>query len=134
MSSLVWGSHTGAGYSSWGLTMALYAFSLIDEFCVRRFLLRKPSDLFAVLVILLIWVFQERSFAMSTPRYLALATSSRVSPCRVYFVGRGERDLVMCITWHLLGLNCISHVISHTWRMSRSACDCLESANLVMAR
>ena len=105
-----------------------------DVFCVLRFLPRKPSDLFAVLVILLIWVFQDRSFAMSTPRYLALATSSRVSPCRVYFVAKGECDVVMCVTWHLLGLNCISHVISHTWRMSRSACSCSESANLVMAR
>ena len=134
MSSLVWGSHIGAAYSSWGLTMALYAFSFSEVFCVLRFLLRKPSDLFAVLVILLIWVFRDRSFAMATPRYLALATSSSVSPCRVYFVGRGERDLLMCITWHLLGLNCISHVISHTLRMSRSPYDCSESANLVTAR
>ena len=134
MSSLVWGSHTGSAYSSWGLTMALYAFSLSEVFCVLRFLLRKPSDLFAVMVIMLIWVFQDRSFAMSTPRYLALATASRVSPCRVYFVGRGERDLVMCITRPLLGLNCISHVISHSWRMSRFPCDCLEKAYSVRAR
>ena len=28
VSSLVWGSQTGAAYSSWGLTVALYAFSL----------------------------------------------------------------------------------------------------------
>ena len=33
MSSLVWGSHTGEAYSSWGLTIALYAFSLSDFFC-----------------------------------------------------------------------------------------------------
>ena len=37
----------------------------------------------------------------------------------------------MCITWHLLGLNCISHVIFHSWRMARSAWNCSESANLV---
>ena len=99
--------------------MALYAFSLIEVFCVLRFLLRKPNDLLAVLV---------------TPRYLALAIASRVLPCIVYFVGRGELDLVMCITWHLLELNCISHAISHSGRMSRSACNCSESANLIMAR
>ena len=63
-----------------------------------------------------------------------MATASRVSPCSVYVVGRGECDLVMCITWHLLGLNCISHLISHSWRMSRSACNCSESASLDMAR
>ena len=57
----------------------------------------KPSDLFALMVILLTWVFQDKSFALSTPRYLALATASRVSPCSVYVVGREERDLVMCI-------------------------------------
>ena len=101
---------------------------------VLRFLFRKPSDLFALLVILLTWVFQDKSFAISKPRYLALATASRVSPCSVYVVGRGERDLVMCITWHLLVLNCISHLISHSWRVSRSACNCSESTNLVMAR
>ena len=124
MSSLVWGSHNGEAYSSCDLTIALYAFSLSEVFFVSRFLLRKPSDLFALLVILLTWVFQDKSFAISTPRYLALATASRVSPCSVYVVGRGERDLVMCITWHLLGLNCIYHLISHSWRMSRSACNC----------
>ena len=32
MSSLVWGSHTGEAYSSWGLTIALYAFSLSEVF------------------------------------------------------------------------------------------------------
>ena len=57
--------------------------SLSEVFCVLRFFLRKPNDLFAAFVILLIWVFQDGSFAMSTPRYLGLATSSRVSPCRV---------------------------------------------------
>ena len=39
----------------------------------------KPSDLFALLVILQTWVFQDKSFAISTPIYLALATASRVS-------------------------------------------------------
>ena len=135
MSSLVWGSHTGAACSSWALTMALFAFSHSEVFCVPRFLFnRKPSDLFAVLVILVIWVSQDRSFAMSTPGYLALATASRASLCIVYFAGRGEPGLVMRITWHLLGLNCRSHVISYSWRMSGSACNGSESVNVVMAR
>ena len=65
------------------------------RYFVLRFLLGKPSDLFAVLVILLTWVFHDELFAISTPTYLALATASRVSPCSVYVVGSGERDLVV---------------------------------------
>ena len=68
-------------------------------------------------VFLLAWVFQDKPYAISTPRYLALAAASMVLTCRVYVVGRGERDLVMCMTWHLLGLNSIFHLISHTWRI-----------------
>ena len=91
-------------------------FPLVSFFFVfvLRFLLRKLSDLIAVFVFLLTWVFQDKPYAISTPRYLALAAASMVLTYRVYVVGRGERDLVMCITWHLLGLNCISHLISHT--------------------
>ena len=132
-------------------SLALYAFSHSEVllffgvflvflfylfFFVLWFHLRKPSELFAVLVILLTRVFQDKPFAISTHIYLVLATTSRISPCSVYMyvVGRGERDLVMCITWHLLGLNCISHLLSHSWRMSWSACNRSESANLIMAR
>ena len=57
----------------------------------------KPSDLFALLVILLTWVFQDKSFALSTPRYLALATASRVSPCSVYMLLGGENVTWLCV-------------------------------------
>ena len=94
-----------------------------DVFCVLRFLLRKPSDLFAVLVILLIWVFQDRSFAMSTPRYLALATSSRVSPCKVYLVARGERDLVMWnVGQNIPGQNIPCHFLPPRTKHPASIC------------
>ena len=66
-----------------GSDNGLVCISLSEVFCVLRFFLRNPNDLFAAFVILLIWVFQDGSFAMSTPRYLGLATSSRVSLCRV---------------------------------------------------
>ena len=94
----------------------------------------KHRDLLAVSVILLAWDFNERSLLMSTPRYLAHVTTSRMSLWRVYVVGRGDRDRVLCIAWHLLGLNSMSHLVSHSWRISRSACSCSESDCLVMAR
>ena len=85
--------------------MALCAFSLNSVPIAFRFLLMNPSDLLEVFVILFTWVFQEMSLVMSTPRYLPHVTTSRISPWRLYDVGRGECDwdLVICITWHLLG-------------------------------
>ena len=44
---------------------------------------------------------------MSTPRYLVEATTSRVWPCKEYWVGIGDLDLVLRMTWHLPGLNSI---------------------------
>ena len=35
-------------------------------------------------------------------------------------MGMGERDLVMCNTWHLLVLNCMSHLSSNFWKISRA--------------
>ena len=44
---------------------------------------------------------------MSTPRYLAEATTSRVWSCKEYWVGIDDLDLVIRTTWHLPGLNSI---------------------------
>ena len=53
---------------------------------------------------------------MSTPRYLAEATTSRVWSCKGYWVGMGDLDLVIRITCHLPGLNSIFQSNSHSWR------------------
>ena len=71
---------------------------------------------------------------MSTPRYLAEATTSRVWPCKEYWVGIGDLDLVIRMTWHLPGLNSIFQSNSHSWRVSRSSWSCFDSAGFVMAR
>ena len=52
-------------------------------------------DLFALLLILVIWGFQERSLAIFTPKYLAEFTSSRFWPCREYWVEMGDLDWVI---------------------------------------
>ena len=54
------------------LTIVLYAFPL-KVMCLS-FPLKNPKDLFAVMVILLTWVFLDKSFAMSTPRYSVIST------------------------------------------------------------
>ena len=80
--------------SSWCLVMVERLFLTVPQGCLQFVIVVFPDHTHLLfLAILLIWVFQDRSFAMSTPRYLALATSSRVSPCRVYFVGRED------VTW-----------------------------------
>ena len=99
-----------------------------------RFLLRKPRDLFALLVILVIWGFQDRSLAMSTPKYLAEATASRVWPCSEYWVGIGYHDLVIRVTWHLPGLNSIFKSNSHSRRLFRPSLSCFDSVGFVNGR
>ena len=53
------------------------------------FLIRKPRDLMADAVILFICGFQLKSFAISTPRYLAEDVASTTCPCNVYEVSIG---------------------------------------------
>ena len=69
------------------------------------FLLRKPKFFCAFEMIRLIWWEKLRSEDMSTPKYRVFSTDSRICPCMI-----GLRDRVMCKTWHLDGLNSISHV------------------------
>ena len=56
----------------------------------------------------------------STPRCLAADTLSRVWLCIVYEGFMGALALVMWRTWHLLGLNSISHFTSHRCYWSKS--------------
>ena len=71
---------------------------------------------------------------MSTPRYLAEATTSRVWPCKGNWVGMGDLDLVIRMTCHLPGLNSIFQSNSHSWRVSRSSWSCFDSAGFVMSK
>jgi len=59
-------SHTRQPYSYSGLTSVLYVFSFITVDIIFRFLLKNPSDLFALLVLLLIWGSQFRLEFMVT--------------------------------------------------------------------
>jgi hypothetical protein len=54
----VCGAQTVEQYPKFDLTIALYAFSFVDSFLIFKFLLKNPSNLFALLVMFPIWVFQ----------------------------------------------------------------------------
>ena len=78
------GSQTVVEYSRIGQTKALYAVSFVFLFPIFRFLLRKPSVLFALLVMVSKWSPQFRLSCMFTPRYFAVLTFCRLCPCRWY--------------------------------------------------
>ena len=84
MSFAVCGSQTVAEYSRIGWTKALYAVSLVFLFPIFRFLLRKPSVLFALLVMVSMWGPQFRLSCMLMPRYFAVLTFCRLCPCSWY--------------------------------------------------
>ena len=77
-------------------------------------------DLFAFEVILFICVLKFRFSEMSTPKYLAEKTLFKTWLCMVYGVYIGVLARVICNTWHLPGLNSMSHWASHCWSLSRS--------------
>ena len=79
----VCGAQTVEQYSRFDLTIALHAFSFVDSFLIFKFLLKNPSDLFALLVMFPIWVFQVRLLDNVNPRYFAFLTSSNICPLRV---------------------------------------------------
>ena len=76
----------------------------------------------------------ERSSAMVTPRYFAAEALSSSTLCKMYLVFRGLTFLVMWRTWHLKGLNCISHIFSHCSRHARSVCRTWPSVVELIAR
>ena len=71
-----------AEYSMIGGTKALYAVSFDFLFPIFRFLLRMPSVLFALLVMVSMWSPQFRLSCMFTQRYFAVLTFCRLCPCR----------------------------------------------------
>ena len=52
----------------------------------------------------------------------------------MYLVFKGLAFLVMWRTWHLEGLNCISHIFSHCWRHAWSVCRTWPSVVELIAR
>ena len=71
---------------------------------------------------------------MVTPRYFAAEALSSSTLCKMYLVFRGLAFLVMWRTWHLEGLNCISHIFSDCSRHARSVCRTLPSVVELIAR
>ena len=54
--------------------------------------------------------------------------------CKVYLLFKGLTFLVMWRTWHLEGLNCISHIFSHCSRHAMSVCRVWPSVVELIAR
>ena len=98
------------------------------------FLLRKPRVWLAFFVVLSMCGDHSRSSAMVTPRYFAAEALSSSTLCKMYLVFRGLTFLVMWRTWHLEGLNCISHIFSHCSRHARSVCRTWPSVVELIAR
>ena len=84
--------------------------------------LRKPKVCFAFLEVISICLVNERSSSIVTPKYFAVDTLSFSTLCRMYLVFKGFALFVIWRTWHLEGLNCISHIFSHCSRHARSVC------------
>ena len=93
-----------------------------------------PKVLFAFPVIRSMWEFQDRPLEMSTPKYLALVTTSRIWPCKVYTVLIAFLAVVTRTTWHLEGLNSMSHWDSHNDSLSRSFCSTVPSSKPPIVR
>ena len=77
---LVYGLQTEEQYSRCGLTSDVKALLFTEVLDILKFLRRKPRVLFAFLVILSIWMFQERLFVRLTPRYLVPVSDSKMWP------------------------------------------------------
>ena len=56
------------------------------------------------------------------PKYLALLTASNT--CSIYCVWRGVLEDITLTTWHLVGLNAISHLVSHVCSLSNPSVVC----------
>ena len=75
--------------------------------------------------------FQNSSESSDCPKYLALVTTSRIWPCKVYTVLIAFLAVVTRTTWHLEGLNSTSHWDSHNDSLSRSFCSTVPSSKVI---
>ena len=71
---------------------------------------------------------------MLTPRYFAAEALSSSTFFKMNLVFKGLTFLVMWRTWHLEGLNCISHIFPHCSRQARSVCRTWPSVVELIAR
>ena len=74
------GGHTVEAYSSYVHARILYAIDFRSLLWTRMLRLRKPSDWFAFLIVLLICSDHLRSSDIVTPRYFADETLSSTQP------------------------------------------------------
>ena len=74
------------------------------------------------------WEFQDRPLDMSTPKYLALVTTSRTWPCNLYGKCTDFLEVVILTSWYFEGLNSMSHLDFHTISLSKSSCKALLSS------
>ena len=131
------GSHTTEAYSSCDLTRVLYAFSRTFDILFVILPQTKPSVLFAPPTIRsAMWGFHDRPLEMSTPRYSAQVTVSRIWPCSVhiYDVLRGLQEPVICTTWHSEWLNSMSHLFFQVSSLSSSFWRVELSSSLLIVR
>ena len=98
------------------------------------FLFKNPSVWFAFLETESMWGIQDRLSEIVTTRYLAEGTDSKTVPWSMYLVWMGHLALMICRTWHLDGLNLMSHRFSHISRVWRSFCRVTDSPSELIAR
>ena len=79
--SLLLGLQMVAAYSNCGRTRVVYAASLTHDIIVLIFLFTKPRVLWEVTLIMSMREPQVKLLEVSTPRYLAPATVSMITPC-----------------------------------------------------
>ena len=129
----VWAPHGGTVFKLRSNNCLICRFA--EQGCLHLILrLRKPRDLFAFEVILFICVLKFRFSERSTPKYLAEKTLFKTWLCMVYGVYIGVLARVICNTWHLPGLNYMSHWASHCWSLSRSLWRVAESSGSHIVR
>ena len=78
----MWVPDSGRVLQKWADKGFIYAVSLVFLFPIFRFLLRKPSVLLALLVMVSMWSPQFMLSCMLMPRYFSVLTFCRLCPCR----------------------------------------------------
>ena len=117
--SVKYGAQTEQANSKDGRTNDLYVCSFTEVEVMFKFLRKKPNVIFALFVMLFIWLCHLRSDWIVTPKYLALFTCSKIWPWRVwlYFIGfmfTKTNDIT------LSGEKAMFHLFSHIPSLSRS--------------
>ena len=99
------------GVSHHRRTSVLYAISLMAGSRYLIFLLGSPDRL-AYVIMFCICLLKDRLLLISTPKYLKLATDSRIWLCCGFWFGTGVPDLFICDST-FVGVELIYHWSSH---------------------